>query len=285
MKKVLVTGATGFIGEYLINELLKNGYPVIASSSNKSTAIKKSWFNQVNYKPLDFLNIQADINYFDYFGKPDILIHLTWEGLPNYMKAFHLEQNLPRHKIFLKSLIENGLTDITVTGTCFEYGMQEGCLTETLDCNPQNAYGKAKLSLYKDLEKFIKDKPISLKWVRLFYMFGDGQSPKSLISQLDKALDQNEKIFNMSGGQQVRDFLPIEIVAKNLLQIALQNKVEGVINCCSGVPVTIEKFVQYYLNTKQKNITLNLGYYNYSSYEPMAFWGDTNKLNKIIKNE
>ena len=282
MKKVLVTGATGYIGEYLINELLKNGFSVIASSSNVVTAMVKPWFNDVVYKPLDFKSINDEVNYFEYFDNPDILIHLTWEDLPNYLEAFHIEQNLPRHKLFLKNLIDNGLTDITVTGTCLEYGMQEGCLIETLDCEPQNAYGKAKLLLYKYLENYTREKSSSLKWVRLFYMFGDGQSPKSLISQLDKAISEKEPVFNMSGGKQIRDFLPVEKVVEYLMQIALQNKVEGIINCCSGKPVTVENFVLSYLKNNQKEITLNLGYYNYSSYEPMAFWGDTNKLNKII---
>ena len=68
------------------------------------------------------------INYYDYFENPDAMIHLAWEGLPNYKAAFHVEENLPRHYCIFKKLIEHGLTDITVTGTCFEYGMQEGCL-------------------------------------------------------------------------------------------------------------------------------------------------------------
>lgn len=282
MKKVLVTGATGYIGTYLIEILLKKGYAIIASSSNVNSAINKPWFKDVVYKPLDFSAINEEINYFEYFDKPDILIHLTWEGLPNYLEAFHTDQNLLRHKLFLKNLIDHGLTDITVTGTCLEYGMQEGCLVETLNCEPQNAYGKAKLLLYKYLENYANDKSISLKWVRLFYMYGDGQSSKSLISQLDKAISEKEAVFNMSGGKQIRDFLPVEKVVEYLMLIALQDKVEGIINCCSGKPVTVENFVLSYLKNNQKEITLNLGYYNYSSYEPMAFWGDTNKLNKII---
>ena len=283
MRRVLVTGATGFIGGHLINELLKKDYSVIASSSNIKTAKEKSWFSNVEYLPLDFSNIDDSINYYDYFGKPDILIHLAWEGLPNYLEDFHLKQNLPRHEIFLKNIISNGLKDLTVTGTCFEYGMQEGCLIESQTAKPENAYAKAKLYLYESLDSFIKNKEISLKWARLFYMFGEGQSTKSLISQLDKALETNQEAFNMSGGQQVRDFLPIETVANYLVQSAMQKEVDGIINCCSGIPTTVENFVKEYLKRKQKEIKLNLGYYDYSSYEPMRFWGDTNKLNKIIK--
>ena len=91
------------------------------------------------------------------------------------------------------------------------------------------------------------------------------------------------KSFNMSGGQQVRDFLPVETVAKNIVRVALQKEVEGVINNGSGEPITVEKFVNEYLNKEKKKINLNLGFYPYPDYEPMHFWGDITKLNKIKK--
>ena len=75
------------------------------------------------------------LNYFNFLKSPS-LIHLAWEGLPNYKAAFHVEENLPRHFPFLKNLIKNGLKDLTVTGTCFEYGMQEGSLQEDMEVFP-----------------------------------------------------------------------------------------------------------------------------------------------------
>ena len=113
-------------------------------------------------------------------------------------------------------------------------------------------------------------------------MYGKGQNEKSLISQLDKALEKEDKIFNMSGGEQLRDFLPVEKVAQNIINIATQNKVKGIINCCSGHPVSVKDFVQNYLQFKNKNIKLNLGYYPYPDFEPFKFWGNNEKLNKIL---
>ena len=112
-------------------------------------------------------------------------------------------------------------------------------------------------------------------------MYGKGQNPNSLLSQLDKALEEGKETFNMSGGEQVRDFLPVEKVARHIVNIALQKEVSGVINCCSGIPVTVKKLVEDYIHKKNKTITLNLGYYPYPDYEPMAFWGDTGKLKKV----
>lgn len=282
MKKILVTGSTGFIGNDVIDQLLKKGFLVIATSSNEAKARKAAWYPQVKYISFDLACFDDSINYYQYFESPELCIHLAWEGLPNYKEAFHIEKNLPGHYNFLSNLIRNGLQDITVTGTCLEYGMKEGCLNENMECEPINAYAIAKNELRKQLEKLTVQQPFYLKWVRLFYMYGKGQNPTSLISQLDKALELNEPVFNMSGGEQVRDFLPVEDVAANIVAIALQNKVEGIINCCSGQPITVKQFVLDYLTERNKTILLNTGYYSYADYEPMCFWGDTKKLKEVL---
>ncbi|MFT3907928.1 MAG: NAD(P)-dependent oxidoreductase [Ferruginibacter sp.] len=284
MKKVLVTGATGFIGSYVIEELLRQGFAVIATSANENKAAAFNWFSKVDYIEFDLKSFDDRKNYFDHFQNPDILIHLAWEGLPNYTQEFHIKENLPRHKAFLDNVLRNGLHDITVTGTCLEYGMQEGCLAEHAPADPSNAYGIAKNELRKYLEDLATTRQFNLKWIRLFYMYGKGQNPKSLISQLDKAVENKETVFNMSGGQQVRDFLPVEKVAEYIVKIASQQHITGVINCCSGTPVTVKEFVEHYLEEKNAHIKLNLGYYDYVSYEPMKFWGDTTKLKAALKD-
>src|SRR6478735_2081541 len=199
MKKVLVTGATGFIGNYVINELLKQHIDVIATSSNEERAKQQPWFENVKYIPLDFNFFDSATNYFLYFAKPDAAIHLAWEGLTNYKSSFHLEKNLPKHKTFLKNLIEHGLKDLTVTGTCLEYGLKEGCLKEEMETSPSTPYAIAKDELRVYLQQLQEQHPFTFKWVRLFYMYGKGQNPNSLLSQLDRALKNGETVFNMSG--------------------------------------------------------------------------------------
>ncbi len=284
MKKILVTGATGFIGNYVIEQLLQKGYSVIATSSSLEKAKEATWYSQVKYLPLDLKNLDDSIDYYTYFENPDAMIHLAWEGLPNYKETFHVEENLPRHYKFLKNLLRNGLKDITVSGTCLEYGMKEGCLTENIECKPDNSYAIAKYELWKKLAQLANHSGFHFKWVRIFYIYGKGQSPKSLFSQLDNALETHEKVFNMSGGEQERDFLHVEKVAEYIIQIALQNKITGVINCCSGNPVKVKDFVEDYLKRQNKHIELNLGYYPYNDYEEMRFWGNNLKL-KSIKND
>jgi dTDP-6-deoxy-L-talose 4-dehydrogenase (NAD+) len=239
----------------------------------------------VEYIPFDLGNFDPSADYYSFFGQPDILLHLAWEGLPNYKSSLHLDTNYPRHVAFLENMVKHGLKDITVTGTCFEYGMQEGSLSEESPAMPANPYALAKDNLRKFLEELQKKHRFVLRWVRLFYMFGKGQNPNSLLSQLNSAIASNEKVFNMSGGEQIRDFLPVEKVGEYIVRIALQQKITGIINCCSGVPVTVKQFVETYLHTNNKNILLNLGHYPYPDYEPMRFWGDNSKLKTILNNE
>lgn len=283
MKKILVTGATGFVGDHVIRRLLSKGYSVVASSASAEKAAAYSWYGQVEYKPFDLRAVSENENYYSFFNKPDALIHLAWEGLPNYKSEFHLQDNLPRHLAFIKNLVKGGLKDVTVTGTCFEYGLQEGCLSEGMPVFPANPYAQAKNELRISLEEFVKEIPFALKWVRLFYMYGKGQNPNSLLSQLQAALERGDSSFNMSPGDQLRDYLPIEKVAEYLVDIAAQTEVTGIINCCSGKPVQIKQLVQDFLEEKKAFIKLNLGYYPYSDIEPRNFWGDTTKLKTIFR--
>jgi dTDP-6-deoxy-L-talose 4-dehydrogenase (NAD+) len=113
-------------------------------------------------------------------------------------------------------------------------------------------------------------------------MYGKGQNSNALFSQLEKALEKNESKFNMSKGDQQRDYLPIEKAAEYIVGIAKQKRINGIINCCSGVPITINNLVEKFLMEKSKTIKLNKGYYPYPEYEPLNFWGDDAKLKKII---
>ena len=279
--KVLVTGATGFIGSHVVNELLARGVTVVATSANETRAKQHNWYKSVQYIPFNLENVNGGENYYTFFGQPDALIHLAWEGLPNYKAPFHVENNLPRHFRFLENMVLNGCRDITVSGTCLEYGLREGCLVESMEVHPEIAYPLAKNRLRLQLEALQASYNFTLKWVRLFYMFGQGQSSNSILPQLQTALSNKEKVFNMSPGDQKRDYLPVEAVATYICDISQQNAVKGIINCCSGHPVTVKSFVEDYLAKTNQTIILNTGYYPYADIEPFAFWGDTKKLKQV----
>ena len=281
--KILVTGATGFIGNNLIKELIKDTRLEIITSSRDSKKIKNfDWSSKTKHIPYDISN-NKELNLYEYFGKPERVIHLAWDGLPNYGDLIHIEKNLLNNFNFVKNLISNGLKDISITGTCFEYGLVEGCLKEDLVAKPSNSYAIAKDCLRKFIEELKKQYDFNYKWIRLFYMFGEGQSKTSLIALLDKAIKEGKKEFNMSGGEQNRDYLHIKEVVSNIIKIALQNKIDNqIINCCSGSPISIKEFVESYLIQKRYDMKLNLGHYPYSKFEPMSIWGDNSKLQSVL---
>lgn len=282
--KVLVTGATGGLGELVISKLLSQNIEVIATSRNANKAKQCDFFSKVTYLPFD-INSQNNSDLYSYFNKPDALIHLAWEKLDGYKNESHTTSILENHKQFLSNLIDKGLKDITVVGTCYEYGLQEGILKENMDSKPVLPYPQGKNLLREFLEAKQKSTPFNFKWARVFYVFGEVKGRKNLYTHLINAIKNKDESFNMSGGEQIRDFLSPDEIAERIVKIALQNKTLGVINCCSGKPVKLKDFVTDFLNKNNYKIKLNLGVYPYADYEPMETWGDTAKLDAVLNNK
>ena len=280
MIKVAVTGASGFIGQHVLNYLNNLSVDVVAITRLKHANLPKL----VNGLWVEFDLQNPPENMFSLMGNPDVLIHLAWQGLPNYKSLHHFESELPVQYDFLSTLIKEGLQSIVVVGTCFEYGMQSNSLSEKLNTNPSNPYGFAKDCLRKQLEFLKTQYNFKLTWARLFYLYGDGQSDSSIYPQLKRAIQNSEIKFDMSEGKQLRDYLPVEKVAKYLIDLALLKKDIGVVNVCSGVPISVRDLVENWLDENNWSIELNLGFYPYPNYEPMNFWGDNTYLNKLINS-
>lgn len=278
--KVLVTGATGFVGRHLVAALLARGCEVRAVARNAETAQGMPWINDVEF-------ISADIHVPDLdvaalVTGVDALAHLAWPGLPNYRALFHFEHNLMADYRFIKSAVEAGVKQVLVTGTCFEYGMQSGPLSESTEPQPSNPYGLAKHTLHLFLQNLQQQQPFTLQWARLFYLHGEGQNPNSLLAALDRAIDAGEPTFNMSAGEQLRDFLAIESAAGYLAAILHKRDLNGVINCASGQPVAVRSLVEQRLRERAATLHLNLGHYPYPTHEPLAFWAVTERLQQLL---
>ncbi len=214
----------------------------------------------IQWVPLD-LGAARGEEAFAALGRPDVLIHLAWGGLPNYRSLHHFETELPRHYAFLSGLIGAGLPALVTAGTCFEYGMRSGPLRADEETKPENPYGFAKDCLRRQLQLLKARTPFRLTWARLFYMYGDGQPETSLLPLLRQAVMAGQKEFAMSGGEQLRDYLPVEAVARQLVDHALGGADPG--------PVNVEGWIA----ENKWPIALKLGALPYPDYEPMAFWG------------
>ena len=278
---VVVTGASGFVGRAVLAALAARGI--------RPTAVTRDR-RRLSDLELDSAIVEGDIGapdpaFIAEVARHDILLHLAWDGLPNYKSLHHFETELPAQYRFLKAAVAAGSGSIVVTGTCFEYGMQEGRLVETGPSQPTNPYGYAKDALRRQLSFLKQETPFALTWARLFYMYGKGQNPKSIYSQLAAAVARGDDHFDMSAGEQIRDYLPIEAIADRLVRLTLLGRDLGVVNICSGQPRSMRGVVESWLRDNGWRITLRLGRYPYPDYEPFAFWGSAEKLHGLLSNE
>lgn len=277
--KIVVTGATGFVGRHVVEALLSRGHEVTGVARNVPRAGEMPWPDSTAFFACDVHDVSDPVAL---LGVPDVLVHLAWPGLPNYKDLFHFERNLPADYRFIKRMVAAGTKQVLVTGTCFEYGMQSGPLPEDAPALPDNPYGLAKNTLRLFLQALQKEKPYVLQWARLFYLFGPGQNAGSVLAQLDRAIDAGEPQFNMSGGEQLRDYLPVEEAAGYLAALVDQPEFAGITNCCSGHPVSIRSLVERRIKQRGSAITTNLGHFPYPGYEPFAFWGCRKRLDRLV---
>ena len=262
--RLALSGASGFIGRHVRAELKLRGVQTIL--------LGRPNFD-VHAKP-DAVYQRA--------GRPDGLIHLAWGGLPNYASPHHVEVEGPAHYRFLDAMVAGGLPHVLVAGTCFEYGMQTGRLSEDTPAAPTNAYALAKDRLRRDLHSLQRERPFALTWARLFYLHGDGQATNSLWPLLQAAVARGDTEFPMSGGAQLRDYLPVSAAAAAIVGLALRCADDGIVNVCSGQPVTVRSLVEGWIGEHRWTIAPKLGQFPYSLHEPMAFWGDRSKLDRCL---
>jgi dTDP-6-deoxy-L-talose 4-dehydrogenase (NAD+) len=118
----------------------------------------------------------------------------------------------------------------------------------------------------------------SLRWLRPFFTHGKGQHHHALFAQLNDAIEAGQSYFPMSGGAQVRDYLPVSVLAEAIVKASLQTEVDGIINICSGQPRTVQALVEQHIASSGSSIVPELGHFPYPTHTPMEFWGDSTKL-------
>lgn len=213
--------------------------------------------------------------------QPTHLLLLSWPGLPNYQEVFHLTRNLPACIELLERLIKGGLQRIVIAGTCYEYGLQNGALSEDQRTDPVNCYAIAKDSLRRVVANRCDQQHVSWCWARIFYPYGPGQNPNSLWPSLQRAIEEKQPEFAMSSGRQIRDFVSVDEVARQLLLLARSPKAQGIYNCGSGQPTSLRELAESTLAKAGSSTTLKLGVYPERADEPLAFWADTNKIEQL----
>jgi nucleoside-diphosphate-sugar epimerase len=270
---IALTGATGFVGSHVLDHLIDRYAPQARISVLTRDA------EQLHRRDGVVNVVVGDIHdsktsFFNALGRPDVLMHLAWAGLPNYNQSFHFESELPLQYAFLKRMVQDGLKKLVVTGTCFEYGAQTGGVSVNTAClDAMNCYAFSKRALHQQLLFLQQECQFDLLWMRLFYMYGDRQRHGSLFTLLKAAVDRGDLLFPMSAGEQLRDYLKVEQVAEKLVAAAMTKEQSGTHNVCSGQPLSIRRLVEIWCKDNGWKINLDLGAKPYLPNESMAFWG------------
>ena len=273
-KKILVTGANGYIGHNVVKYLLDNGAIVIAADINNNHIDNRAIFKNINI-------FEDNVNYYEQLDKPDICLHMAWRDGFKHNSEKHI-QDLYGHYNFLNNLAENGIDKIAVMGTMHEIGFFEGKIDENTPTNPLSLYGIAKNSLRQMMELKQKEYGFKLQWLRCFYIYGDDLNNNSIFTKIIQAEKEGKDLFPFTTGETKYDFIHVNELVKQISSVISQDKVTGIINCCSGQPISLKDKVEAFLKDNNFDIKLNYGVFPERPYDSKIIYGDNTKINKVM---
>ena len=271
---VAVTGGSGFLGKPTVEALGELGAVVRSASrtSNPPASVVGVYLDVADRSSWENLLVPFP---------PQRLIHLAWDHLDNFEDQRHYLEHLPDHLAFLTWCAKRGIVDITVAGTCLEYGRNNGEMREETIAQPVTAYAIAKDALRRGLEHAAACLSFTLKWARIFFIRGDQDEKKGVFKAVRDAAIAGKPSIELTWGEQLRDYLPRVDIGSFLARFCLQDSVDGVVNCCSGTPVSVRRAVEEYASP-WPGLHLDFGKLPYRDYEPMAFWGNREKMDRVL---
>lgn len=274
--KIVVTGAAGYIGRHVVKDLLNRNHDVIAVDLHSKEIDDRAIISTV-----DIFSGESDV--YDLLGAPDICIHLAWRDGFIHNSSLHLE-NLSKHFVFLKNLVDKGCKGIAVMGTMHEIGYWEGEINADTPCNPLSQYGIAKNALRQAIMQYIKGKDVNLFWLRAFYIVGDDARNCSIFSKILEASEDGKTEFPFTSGKNKYDFIHVRNLAEQIAMVSTQTEHTGIINVCSGTPISLKQQVEEFIKEKHLNISLNYGAFPDREYDSPIVFGNCDIINKIQNN-
>ena len=272
--KILVTGANGYLGIGIVKSILDNGHQVIAVDVNMNHIDNRATKVACNLFEID--------NPFEYFGKPDVLLHLAWrDGFVHYSNA-HID-DLPKHFEFIKSFIEAGCKHIVGMGSMHEIGFFEGSINENTSCHPTTPYGIGKNALRDLTEMLCKQHNAVFQWLRGYYIVGNSKYGSSIFSKITSAVEEGKKEFPFTLGQNQYDFIDYPDFCNQVAAVVSQNQEQGIINICSGRPEKLADRVERFIKENNYDIKLQYGVFPDRPYDSKAVWGDNTKIRRIME--
>lgn len=271
--KILITGANGYLGQGIVREVLNNGSEVVAADFTTDYVDERAC-------KVDCSLFETEKAY-ELFGRPEVLLHLAWRnGFVHYSDS-HIDE-LPKHYKFIKSMADAGVSRIAVMGSMHEIGFFEGSIKEDTPCNPVTPYGISKNALRELTGMLCKQKGIIFQWLRGYYIVGNVQYGSSVFSKIAAAALEGKKEFPFTMGLNQFDFIDYEDFCRQTAAAVNQDKINGVINICSGHPEKLSERAERYIVQNGYDIKLKYGAFPERPYDSKAVWGNDSKIRKII---
>ncbi len=253
MNTAVLTGGTGFLGFWLLKELVKNNvfvYVVVRKDSRRLDRL--SGISGIEVIELDMDNISA----LPQFVKTaDVFYHLAWEGERNDFNG--QMQNIKWAVNAMQIAKKMGIKQFVMTGSQAEYGINRKQVDENSKVNPNTAYGASKLACYYLLKTLSEQIDLTLTWVRVFSVYGEGDNSNTLMSYLIKCFRENETV-QLTKCTQMWDFLYAEDAAVALYLLGKRGKA-GLFNLAFGESRSLREFVIEARNLLNPNSKLDFG--------------------------
>ena len=272
--KVLVTGANGYIGTGVVKQLLDDGCTVIATDFSVDKVDARAERISVNIFDIE--------NPYDFLGKPDVLLHLAWRDGFQHDSINHLN-DLPGHFNFIRRMIQTGVEKVCVLGSMHEIGFYEGSIDEKTPANPESLYGISKNALRKAVELETKKNKCIFQWIRGYYIVGNTAAGCSIFSKITAAERAGKEKFPFTTGMNQYDFIDYDLFCEQVAAVTEQNDINGIINCCTGIPMRLGERVEQFIKENNYNIALEYGAFPDRPYDSKAVWGNSNRINEIME--
>ena len=273
-KRILLTGSSSYIGRSYINSFNQNSNQQIISTyrKNRPTTNKKN----VYFRKFDLFS-NENKNVYQKFGKPDTLIHLAWDFLPDYDHINHIKKNYFYSYKFIFELIKSGCKNINIIGTHQEAGDMEGKIPENfINFVGKNNYAIGKQMLYYSVNELKKKYNFNFKWIRIFNLYGRGNN-RGLFNQLHNKTIKN---INLTDGRQKIDFIHIDECV-NKIKVISKSKKSGVYNLGSGKAIKLKQFIESYKINNKINKVTNYGKIKYEG--PNRYFAETTNVKNLTK--
>jgi len=279
MKKILVTGASGFIGQHCLPLLLTQNYEIHAVCSkarNGEISPGVYWHQTDLLEPLQIIELVENV-------QPSHLLHLAWYAIPG--KYWTSPENLrwvQASLTLLQEFARRGGQRLVMAGTCAEYDWRYGYCSESVTpLSPSTIYGICKHSLQAIVEAYSVQFGLSSAWGRIFFPYGPNERPSRLVPSVIGALLRGEPA-KCSPGEQIRDFLHVQDVA-NAFVTLLGSQIGGTVNVASGKPMAVKSIVSKIAELLDREELLQLGALPLSANEPPLLVADVTRLSKELQ--